>query len=682
MKFPTLLLPLVSLAVAFFGASLHAQAPGPDVGLPSLVSYFPLTKIIQGNQPLAESYALEIFSPDNLPANTLVTVALNLSVLSKPEGVADATALSFVSLSATSLTFSGPSNKQTIQVSVNFPVGEAAGDYAYKILPSGWPVTANGILDPGSTINAIVAPPQVVDTSPPAVVLLTPADGDQFTYFPASGVSVTVPVSFVATVGQSGDSIDSMRATLNGVPIPVTTTGLDTLDASASATLTLTAGGNYALAVSGGNLYGESTVTADLTVIVSAPPPVITASAPTPGASFSFTLGGAGASIPVSFAANSPFGNITALAATLNGGAVAGLQFSGVGAATTATGSSLLTITTPGNYTLRFTAANEFGAATPVDVPFTVVGLTPPPTVAIDTPVDGANFARNAGDPATAVNVTFHGATAFGTLTSVAATLDGQPVAATVNGLNTAAITGTAALSFTSGGAHTFVVTVSNGAAQATATTHFTLTETQPTVCQNLEWLPPISLGKTIEGGSVMPIKFTLTCEGKFVRDTSTIIAIYEIFADGASSTPVLYPFGTGSPNPPDYAITGQMYHLNFPTEKGVHHYRIEVYHPHTADPATLQLLGNKDLFTKGNDKPEDDHGQSDGDASGDDDDDDDDHHNGNGDDDDDDHHHNSKGDDDGDHHSVGNDDSKKDEANSKKDDEKKDEKGKEGGKG
>lgn len=648
MKFPTLLLPLVSLAVAFFGASLHAQAPGPndDLGFQSPVSYFPVARVIQGNQPLIQTFQLDIISPDNLPADTPVTVALNLSVLSKPEGVTDATALGFVSLSATTLTFSGPNDRKTIQVSVNFPVGEAAGDYAYKILPSGWPVTANGIFDLGATINAIVAPPAATDTSPPAVVLLTPADGDQFTYFPASGVPVTVPVAFAATVGPGGAPIDRMSATLNGVPIPVTTTGLDTLSASASATLTLTAGGIYTLAVTGGNLNGDGVATAELTVNVSAPPPVITASAPTPGASFSFTLGGAGASVPVSFAANSPFGNITALAATLNGGAVAGLQFSGVGAATTATGSGLLTITTPGNYTLRFTAANEFGAATPVDVPFTVVGLTPPPTVAIDTPVDGANFARNAGDPATAVNVTFHGATAFGTLTSVAATLDGQPVAATVNGLNTAAITGTAALSFTSGGAHTFVVTVSNGAAQATATTHFTLTETQPTVCQNLEWLPPISLGKTIEGGSVMPIKFTLTCEGKFVRDTSTIIAIYEIFADGASSTPVLYPFGTGSPNPPDYAITGQMYHLNFPTEKGVHHYRIEVYHPHTADPATLQLLGNKDLFTKGNDKPEDDHGQSDGDASGDDDDDDDDHH------------------------------------NSKGDDEKKDEKGKEGGKG
>jgi len=714
MKFSKFFLSLAGFAVAFFGASLHAQAPGPGGSVPSSVSYFPLTKIIQGNQPLTTSYELEFVAPDNLPAGTPVTVALNLSILSKPAAATDATALSFVSLSATSLTFSGPNDRKTIQVAVDFPVGEAAGDYAYKILPAGWPVTANGIFDPGATINAIVAPPTTTDTSPPAVVLLTPADGDQFTYFPISGVPVSVPVTFAATVGPFGAPISRMSATLNGVPVPVTATGLDTLSAAGSATLTLTAGGNYTLAVTAGSLNGNGIATADLTVNVTAPPPTITTSAPTPGASFSFTLGGAGAAVPVSFAATSQFGNITTLAATLNGGPVSGLNFSGVGAALAATGSGLLTIATPGNYTLHLTAANEFGAATPVDVPFTVVGLASPPTVAIDTPADGATFTRNAGDPATPVNVTFHAATAFGTLTTVSATLDGQPVAPTVGGLGTAALTGTVALSFTGGGAHAFVVTVSNGAAQATATTHFTVTETQPTVCQNLEWLPPISLNKTIEGGSVMPIKFTLTCEGKFVRDPTTIIAIYEIFANGSSSTPVLYPFGTGSPNPPDYAITGQMYHLNFPTEKGAHHYRIEVYHPHTADPATLQLLGAKDLFTKGGDVKEDDHGQGGGGSSGgkkddDDDDDDKDDHKKDGDKD--------KGDDkdsgkskdkDSDDKKSGNKDdhkSKSDEKDSKKhdsdkpkdrdskddksdddkkkdNDKKKDEKGKEGGKG
>lgn len=706
---------VVGLLSLLFGASARAQLPGPGGSLPSIVSYFPITKVIQGNQPLAETYSLDIFSPDNLPPGTPVVVTLGLSVLSKPAEASETEALSFVSLSATSLTFNGPTEKRTIEVSVNFPIGAAAGDFAYKILPSGWPTTANGISDNGATINAIVALPVAVDTSPPAVVLLTPADGAQFTYSPLSGVPVTVPVNFAATVGQGGKPIDRMVAALNGVPVSVTPTGLGTLAASAAATLTLTAGGNYTLAVTGGNVHGDSTVTADLTVVVNAPPPVITASAPTAGASFSFALGGAGASVPVSFAAASPFGNITALAATLNGAPVSGLNFSGVGNATTATGSGLLTISTPGNYTLRLTAANAFGAATPVDVPFTVVGLTPTPTVAIDAPADGATFTRNAGDPATSVNVTFHGATSFGTLTAVTATLDGQPVAATINGLNTAAITGAASLSFSAGGSHTFVVTVSNGGAQATATTHFTVTENQPTVCQNLEWLPPISLNKIIEGGSVMPIKFTLTCEGKFVRDPTTIIAIYEIFANGSSSTPVLHPFGTGSPNPPDYAITGHMYHLNFPTEKGVHHYRIEVYHPHTSDPATMQLLGDKDLFTKGGDVKEDDHGQSGGGSSGgtkDDDDDDDHHADGKKDGKDDDKKHDDKDSDkskdkkDDDKKSEDRDDdksksaekdskkgdgdkSKDDDAKDKKsdsdkksDDKKKDEKGKEGGKG
>lgn len=714
MKFPSLAFALATIVSAFVSQPAHAQLPGPGGGLPSLVNYFPITKVIQGNQPVSEAYELEVFSPDNLSVGTPVVVALELSILSKPAGVSDVEALGFVELSTTSLTFTGPSERRSLVISVNVPVGAAAGDFAYKIQPTGWPVTANGITDNGATINAVVAPPQTTDTSPPTVVLLTPADGSQFTYFPASGVPVSIPVSFSATVGTGGDPITRLSARLNGVEFPTTATGLNTLSATGTGTLTLTAAGNYTVDVLAANDRGQSVAAADLTVVVSAPPPVITSSAPTAGASFSFNLGGAGASIPVSFAATSPFGNVTALAATLNGNPITGLNFSGVGAATTATGSGLLTITTPGNYTLRLTAANEFGAATPVDVPFTVVGLTPTPTVTIDTPADGATFTRNVGDPATPVNVTFHAATSFGTLTALSATLDGQPVAATVSGLNTAALTGAAALSFATGGTHTFVVTVSNGSAQATATTHFTITENQPTVCQNLEWLPPISLNKTIEGGSVMPIKFTLTCEGTFVRDTTTIIAIYEIFANGSSSTPVLYPFGTGSPNPPDYAITGQMYHLNFPTEKGAHHYRIEVYHPHTANPATLQLLGSKDLFTKGGDVKEDDHGQAGGGSSGGmkDDDDDDDHHSDGKDDDkkddkkdgdkdsdkskdkkDDDKKSGSKDDDksksgekdskkSGDDKSKDSDSKDKKSDSDKKDDKKKDEKGKEGGKG
>lgn len=145
-------------------------------------------------------------------------------------------------------------------------------------------------------------------------------------------------------------------------------------------------------------------------------------------------------------------------------------------------------------------------------------------------------------------------------------------------------------------------VTVSNGQATATDSTTFSVNETTNVeeLCANLHWLPPISLNKVRQGGSKLPIKFTLICDSDFVREETVLISIYEVFEDGSSSEPVIYPYGVGSPNAPDYAITGNKYHLKFRTEVGVHHYRVEVYYPLNDEGTELQLLGSKDVFTKG----------------------------------------------------------------------------------
>ncbi len=593
---------LLLICASFVFATIAKGQPDPG-GFPSSVQYNPQEKIVEGNQPLTASYVLQIIAPSNLPINAPVTVNLALSVLSKPAtGVTDAEALSFISLSPTSLTFTGPSQALTTTVTVTVPLGNYAGDYAYKILPSGWPVTADGIIDAGATVNAIATPPNSTDTNPPAIILLSPANGTEYIYAPLSGIPVTVPVSFSASVAPGGQSIDSLQLFIGETLVtlnPLNIVGLGTISASATASIPLITPGSYTITAGATNENGTSWDSADITVVVDAPPPTITPSSPVANSNFSFPLGGAGASVPVSFSAISLYGNITALSATLNGSPVT-LNLSGVGSATTATSSTTLTIATPGIYNLVFSASNEYGAATPVTIPFTVTGVIPAPTVSILTPANGSNFSRVAGDPATVVNYTFEGGTSYGTVTSVIVTLDGLPVSATVNGLNTASITGSGSLSFTAGGSHTLNVTLSNGGATASASTSFTVTQTQPPTCRNLMWLPPISLNKTIQGGSTMPIKFTLTCHGKFVRDTSVLIAIYEVFRDGSTSTPVIYPYGVGSPNPPDYAITGKMYHLNFRTATGVHSYRIEVY---SSASGTLELLGSKELNTKGKKK-------------------------------------------------------------------------------
>ena len=119
-----------------------------------------------------------------------------------------------------------------------------------------------------------------------------------------------------------------------------------------------------------------------------------------------------------------------------------------------------------------------------------------------------------------------------------------------------------------------------------------------------------------------MPIKFTLQCHCKFVRDTSVLIAIYEVFRNGSTSTPTIYHYGTGSPNPPDYAIEGTQYHLNFTTAKDTHSYQIEVY---ASASGSMRLLGTKELNTMGkkqggghdDDDDHDGHGDNDGHGGG-----------------------------------------------------------------
>ena len=599
--------------VSLLCATLTRAQPDPG-GVPASVQYNPQEKVVQGNQPLIQSYSLDIIAPSNLPVGTSTTVDLVLSVLAKPAtGVTDTQALGFISLSPSTLTFTGPSQTRTTTVAVNVPVGNVAGQYAYKILPSGWPLTTNGITDSGATVNAIADPQGSTDSSPPTITLLSPSNGAAYTYSPASGLPVTVPINFAATVGTGGFPIDGMVAFINNTTVNVTAVGVPSLSASATGSAQLTAGGTYTVTVGATNRKGTSWATADINVTVSAPPPTITPSLPTNNASYTYTLGTAGVSVPVSFTATSIYGNISSLAATLNGSPIT-LSLAGVGTSTTASGSASLLLNTAGTYNLVLSAANAYGAATPVTIPFKVTGTTPAPSVSITSPANGSIFTRASGSPPTVVNFTFQGGTSYGTITSAIVKVDGSPVTATVNGLNTASITGTGALSYSAAGQHTLNVTVTNsGGATASTSSTFSIEQTSAQICRDLTWLPPISLNKTIEGGSTMPIKFTLDCNGKFVRDTSVLIAIYEVFRNGSTSTPTIYHYGTGSPNPPDYVITGQQYHLNFPTAKGVHSYKIEVY---SSASGSVQLLGSKELNTKkaGGNCDDDHHGNCDDD--------------------------------------------------------------------
>lgn len=83
---------------------------------------------------------------------------------------------------------------------------------------------------------------------------------------------------------------------------------------------------------------------------------------------------------------------------------------------------------------------------------------------------------------------------------------------------------------------------------------------------------------------------------GAFVADTSATIAIYEVYSDNTSSTPVIYAYSATGPNPPYFTIGTDAYLLNFPTAAGTHHYIVEVYQ---TTGSTVSLLGSEDIYTQ-----------------------------------------------------------------------------------
>ncbi len=564
----------------------------PVAGVPSQnVGYNPVAKIIQGDQPLTESYALSITAPSTMVAGSQVTVTLGFTVLSRATGVSVDTALGFITASPAQLTFTAPSQTLNTTITIAVPAGTFAGDYQWGIKPLSWPAGLP-VTDAGATVNATAFPPVVVNNSVPAISLSAPVDGASFTYVAVTGAPISFPIRFSATVAAGGSPIRALQATFADVPLVVTSTGLGTLAATGTATSpNITTPGIYTVRVSATNIPGTSFATADVKVVVSAPPPTLTILSPTTGASYPL-LGGL-ARVPISLSSTSIYGNITSLTAWLGNGGVSPMQIGAVGALT-ASGTSNFYLTAPGTYTLTAEAKTDYGTTTK-QMTFTVAAVNATPVVSLATP---AIIQRFAGDPPTAVNYTFQGTSPvagttirFVSLALVSGVVSTPVIPTTLTGLNTAIVSGGGTLLISTPGTYTLSVTAENRYAVATAASTFTVRESVRTFCGDVTWLPPISLNKTIKGGSNMPIKFTLICADgglHFVRDTSVLISIYD--ESDPLSRPAIYPFGAGSPNPPNYAINGNHYQLNFPTAKGTHRYRIEILGPSGEVLATKEL--------------------------------------------------------------------------------------------
>ncbi len=638
--FPRLLfsfLCILSLVNATF-----ARPGDPTVG------YSPSETRVEGDQPLVRSVEISITSPSNVVAGSPVTITPVVVILEKPVGVSDAVALSYVTLSPATLEFTAPNQTLTTTATMDVPLGSSAGSYAYRIETSGW---APGTIDPWAFLNAKVYPQQTGDA--PTIALATPADGDVFTYLPAEG-PLTVPFRFTAAAPAS-PAITSMDAKLDGGSLTFTSVTNTDGSITSSGSFVITAPGAYKITASATNSIGTSTDAAEFTVEVSAPPPTVTIAQPT-GPSYTM-VSGTTFSLPFAFSATSIYGGISELTATLNGELV---TFAATGMNTLlAGGTGNFGITTPGNYTLVVTATNPYGTSAATRT-FNVAAATPVPAVTISQPANGTTITRVAGSPATAVPFTFTATANTGfTISTVTATLNGSPVTFTSSGLGTASAGGVGTLSISTPGTYTLVATGTSAGVTASASTTFTVIQTQPPVSKcDVIWLPPINLNKVQKGCSVLPIKFKLCCDDhnrchhgygnssnhgnshcdrndrydrydrydrngsydcdsgqhygwgrdsddeihancKGDRDTSVVIAIYEVFANGSTSAPTLYAYDRCSPNPPTYTIQGNnMYHLNFPVPKGKHTFRVEVYRAPNSS-TTPQLLGAKEFTSR-----------------------------------------------------------------------------------
>jgi len=598
--------------------------------------------VLQGVTPVTLTYQLSITSPTTVTAATPVSVAF--TVLSTPSGVTSQQAQGFISASPSTLNFTAASQTQTVTVSV-IVATTYAGDYGFQINTTGWP---SGSSDPGATVNVNASAPSTTPVAPQ--ITLSPSDGTVYTAA-AGASSVTIPITYTAAVetgtGLTSPPITATSVSVNGTSVSSTITSgaLGTLDVGGSSSFVATASGTYTISASATNSVGTSAVTSDVTVVFTGQGPTITATNPTT-LTYNYTLGGAAISVPVGFRVVSPAGagDVTTVSASLAGpGGTSATVYlptqNGVGSAATATVAGTAGVNQPGTYTLTYIGSNNFGSAS-TTVSFTVTGVYPVPTIAIGSPAANATFQIPAGGSSVAVPYTLTGGTTYGTITAVTASLKG-PSATTaetpaISNLNTAAITGSGTLTITAPGTYTLNATDTNsGGMTATTSTTFTVTQAAPP--EVVVWLPPVSLGQAICGGSVLPVSFKISNNGAYVSDTSIVVAIYQVYSNGTSSTPVIYTYnsscswsscnggqgwgwggcGNGSCSNNNYGCgnwnsagwnacttyytigsKNLTYSLYFPTDTGANTYRIEVYKQTGSSASSIQILGTATVTT------------------------------------------------------------------------------------
>ena len=408
---------------------------------PNTVLYLPLSRNVEGNMPLLQTYTLQILSPDTYPTGTTSAVSLNLSVLSFSTGDAPtaATYVTFIDpatgLPTNSVSFNSAGQVRTVTVRVAVPLlglpgGVTSATFAYKVTTAGWP---GGITpaDGGSFINAVASidPSGDPNRLPPVVTINTPTDGQVFTVtsFPA-----TIPVAFLATA-RTGFGITGVDATINSSPIVIVaadiTANADSTSVTVSKNITVAAPGSYSLRANAHNSVGDATDLNSFSVVVNAAPPVAEITSPANGTSYTIRAGESGVSVPISFRGVSTTANVVGFNVTLDGALWTIYTTSTLGQPIV-TGSSTLTYLTGGVHPLTVQAIDSNGALSPVvSTTFTINYIAPTPVATVAL-TNGTSYQIATGAtsvPSIPFTITSTADNNFN-IDTVTATLNGNPV--------------------------------------------------------------------------------------------------------------------------------------------------------------------------------------------------------------------------------------------------------------
>ncbi len=318
----------------------------------------------------------------------------------------------------------------------------------------------------------------VVAVPPPVAAISSPANGATFTY--KSG-EPALSVTFNCTGSTTGGGIRSLTATLDGLPLAMTVSNLQTLLASGTAALALDAddAGPHTLVVETTDIYGQvATATSTFNVQVLNPAPAISISKPTPSQVFTLPTGATTMGIPYEFLTTTNAGfTITSVSAQL-GTTILTPSTSGLGTTSaTSTGTVNLGV---GSYTLQASGISG-GRTVTTNVQFSVrASSLVPPSVVINTPAAGSTYTLASGGSLT-IPLTFTGTSNNATtvISGVTAKLGTTtlPVSAT---LNTKVVNATSSMTVSSGGTYTITVTATDAVGTATASRSFTVTVVTP----------------------------------------------------------------------------------------------------------------------------------------------------------------------------------------------------------